>query len=169
MADFQQSVAKTLINEAGFQNLHGDSGNWTGGEVGVGEQKGTKYGISAAAFPTLDIVNLTTDQAREIYQTKYWNELYSSITDQLLADKLFDLGVLFGVGEAVKLLQITIVNKVSIVSDGTFGPATLAAINQQANLLPAYKTTFINHCMNIINHNPEKAQFASNWVRRINS
>jgi lysozyme family protein len=169
MADFNQAVQKTLINEGGFQNIHGDSGNWTGGEVGKGELRGTKYGISAAEFPNLDIFNLTQDQAIQIYREGYWKDGYSQITDQLLADKLFDLGVLFGVGEAVKLLQITMANKISLVTDGEFGLGTLSAVNQSANLLPAYKTTFINHCMNIINHNPAKAQFANNWVRRINS
>jgi lysozyme family protein len=171
MADFNIAVNITMDkdHEGGFQKLHDDKGNWTGGEVGVGVLKGTKYGISAAQFPDLDIENLTTDQAAAIYKEGYWKEFYSQITDQLLANKLFDIGVLFGVGTAVKLLQITLANKITLVTDGVFGAGTLSAVNQQANLLPAYKVTLINHCMNVINRNPNEAQFARDWVRRINS
>ena len=31
-----------------------DTGNWTGGAVGRGTLVGTKYGISAASYPTLE-------------------------------------------------------------------------------------------------------------------
>lgn len=59
-------------SEGGFTLDPKDRGNWTGGKVGVGELKGTKYGISAAAFPDRDIRNLTLDDAREIYRSQYW-------------------------------------------------------------------------------------------------
>lgn len=58
--------------EGGYTNNAKDPGNWTGGKVGKGVLKGTKYGIAAASFPTLDIANLTKDQAAEIYRAKYW-------------------------------------------------------------------------------------------------
>lgn len=50
-----------------------DKGNWTGGQIGAGELKGTKYGISAASYPDLDIVNLTLEQAGAIYKRDYWD------------------------------------------------------------------------------------------------
>jgi lysozyme family protein len=171
MADFRTAVNITMDanHEGGYQCLRGDKGNWTGGEVGVGELKGTKYGISAREFPNEDIVNLTMDRAAELYREGYWKPLYSQINDQQLANKLFDLGVLFGVNTAVKMLQITMENKIAIVSDGVFGPNTLATLNQLENLLPAYKAAFLNHVMNVVNNNPGEAQFLSDWVRRINS
>jgi lysozyme family protein len=171
VADFKIAVGITMdaAHEGGYQCLREDKGNWTGGEVGVGELKGTKYGISAREYPNLDIKNLTTDQAAALYQEGYWKPLYSQINDQQLANKLFDLGVLFGVNTAVKMLQITMENKIAIVSDGVFGPNTLATLNQLENLLPAYKVTFLNHVMNVVNNNPTEAQFLSDWTRRINS
>lgn len=171
MADFKIAVSITMdaAHEGGFQAMHGDKGNWTGGEVGIGELRGTKYGISAAQFPNLDIRNLTTDQAAAIYQEGYWKTLYSQISDQLVANKLFDLGVLFGVGTAVKMLQITLQNKTAMVPDGIFGQHTLDALNQQENFLPAYKATFLNHVMNVVNNNPGEGEFLTDWVRRIQS
>jgi lysozyme family protein len=171
MADFRTAVSITMdpAHEGGFQALHNDKGNWTGGEVGAGELKGTKYGISAAEFPDLDIKNLTTDQAAAIYKDRYWKPLYSQINDQLVANKLFDMGVLFGVGTAVKMLQTAMEHDLHVVSDGDFGPETLASVNQEQNLLPAYKQTMLQHCINVVNNNPQEGEFVQDWIRRINS
>jgi len=49
-----------------------DPGNWTGGRKGVGQLKGTKYGIAANTYPDLDIKNLTLEQADAIYIRDYW-------------------------------------------------------------------------------------------------
>lgn len=61
-----------LKEEGGYTKNSKDPGNWTGGKVGKGVLKGTKYGIAASSFPTLDIANLTVDQAKDIYRQKYW-------------------------------------------------------------------------------------------------
>lgn len=49
-----------------------DTGNWTGGKKGVGELKGTKFGIAANTYPNLDIKNLTREAADIIYIRDYW-------------------------------------------------------------------------------------------------
>lgn len=49
-----------------------DPGNWTGGRKGVGQLKGTKYGIAANTYPDLDIKNLTREAADIIYVRDYW-------------------------------------------------------------------------------------------------
>jgi lysozyme family protein len=157
MADFTQAVQKTLIHEGGFV----DSPNDPGGA--------TKYGITQADMPGVDMKTVTQEHAIAYYAAHYWNQFYTQIVDQAIAEKLFDMGVLFGVKTAVKMLQITLVNKVSLVTDGEFGPGTLSAVNQNANLLPAYRTILINHCMNVVNNKPETSVFVSGWVRRINS
>jgi hypothetical protein len=140
MADSTTAINLTLINEGGFQKDEDDSGNWTGGAKGVGELKGTKYGISAHEFPDLDIENITQDQADDIYRNgrppqvpPYWHPLYDQIESQPVANKLFDLGVLFGRGSAIKSIQgivKSIQGIVKMVQDGSFGPHTLVAINE---------------------------------------
>lgn len=73
MSFFEQADAVVAGIEAGFTKDARDPGNWTGGKVGVGILKGTKYGIAASAYPDLDIENLTLDQARAIRKRKYWD------------------------------------------------------------------------------------------------
>ena len=63
MDNFARCLAFTLRSEGGFTDNRADPGNWTGGQVGAGELRGTNFGISAAAYPQLDIANLTAAMA----------------------------------------------------------------------------------------------------------
>lgn len=58
--------------EGGYDNDSRDRGNWTSGEIGKGELKGTKYGIAAHVYPKLDIKNLSKGDAIKIYRRDYW-------------------------------------------------------------------------------------------------
>jgi lysozyme family protein len=173
MSDFQSALQKTLTHEGGYQNDPNDSGNWYNGI-----NYGTKYGITAADmfhyFPALiatdvnAVRNLTIEQAGTIYAAGYWKDLYSQIVDQSLAEKLFDMGVLMGVVTAVKLLQISMQKEISIVTDGDFGPETLADVNAEGNLAD-YKSVLLNHAVSIIQNNPKDSGFIRGWIDRINS
>lgn len=169
MADFKTAVLITMDkdHEGGFQKMYHDRGNWTGGAVGVGELRGTNCGISAAQYPTLDIENLTQDEIVNLYREGYWKKHYSEIDSQPIANKLFDLGVLSGVGTAVKLLQ----EMVSVTVDGGFGPNTLLAVNgaDETSLLAAYKTRYVQHVLAIASNKPAERIFVHDWITRINS
>lgn len=171
MADPKIAIDLTLKNEGGFQCLENDRGNWTGGEVGGGKLVGTKYGISAFEFPDLDIPNLTIEQAIQIYEKKYWAPLYSQITEQAVANKLFDAGVFQGQGTAVKILQKVLEPQFGLVVDCNFGPKTLEAVNQSEplSLLMAYKTALVAHVVQVATNNPHDRPYVADWVRRINS
>jgi lysozyme family protein len=156
MADFQIAVQKTLVHEGGYVNNPDDKGG------------PTKYGITQADMPGANIANITPEQATMYYSAHYWKDLYSQINDQPLAEKLFDCGVLFGVKTAVKLLQISMSDEIQVASDGAFGPNTLAAVNEHGDI-NRYRTTLINHCMDVVNRNPLDAEFLHGWVNRINS
>jgi lysozyme family protein len=58
-----------------------DPGNWTGGAIDKGELRGTKFGISAAAYPTVDIRNLTPEAAAELTRADYWNGIPANLPD----------------------------------------------------------------------------------------
>ena len=122
---FDEVFSKTIEFEGGYSTDHADKGNWTGGEIGSGELKGTKYGISARAYPTLDIKNITIEQAKELYRKDYWNPIKG---DQLNGDigfHIFDFAVNAGVGPASRAAQAIAGAQV----DGVIGPKSVAAIN----------------------------------------
>lgn len=108
-----------------------DRGNWTGGNVGVGQLRGSLRGISAAAYPTLDIARLTVDQVSTIYRIDYWNRIAGDALPPAVAVLVCDEAINAGVGAAARDLQLA----VDAVPDGQIGPATLAAVARRANSL----------------------------------
>lgn len=98
--DWERVRAFRIRWEGGFQNYSWDIGNWTGGKVGVGELKGTKYGISAASYPDLDIENLTLAEADAIYFRDYWQASGASELPWPGNLIVFDTAVLHGTGTA---------------------------------------------------------------------
>lgn len=169
MADFRAAVLITIDpeHEGGFQRNANDRANWTGGSVGVGRLVGTKYGITAIDVPGVDVEGLTADQAVAFYQERYWKPLYSQISSQLVANKLFDLGVLFGIGTAVRKLQ----GVLNLTQDGQFGPETLAAVNDadESDLLNRYKTEMCSMAVSIANGNTNELADLTGWIHRINT
>jgi lysozyme family protein len=160
MADFNTAVQLTLAFEGGFVDNPSDPGG------------ATKYGVTQADMPGTNIADITEAQAADYYSEHYWKPLYSSIESQLLANKLFDMGVLFGVGEAVKVLQIMLQSGVpSVTVDGDFGPETLAAVNsvEPNSALAAYQTALVTYMLRIVVNKPALRVFAAGWGRRINS
>lgn len=123
--NFFDSFARLIGHEGGLSMRRDDRGNWTGGRIGEGELKGTKYGISAAAFPDLDIKSVTLDQAREIYYTRYWGPACCDMLPEALRYPVFDLAVNSGPGRAARLLQ----RAVGAEEDGSIGPQTLMSIH----------------------------------------
>jgi lysozyme family protein len=104
---FLDALTFTLKWEGGFTDNPSDPGNWTGGNVGVGELKGTKWGISAASFPHLDIKNLTVAQAADIYKTRYWEAISGDSRPYPEALVVFDFAVNSGVSRALAMWNRT--------------------------------------------------------------
>lgn len=102
---WERVKAFTLNWEGGYQNLHWDLGNWTGCQVGVGQNKGTKYGISACAYPNLDIQNITREQAEKIYYEDYWIRSGASQESWPMCLLVFDSAVNFGASVAAAWLK----------------------------------------------------------------
>ncbi len=100
MATFEQAFTQIIGNEGGFTNNRSDPGNWTGGRPGQGECRGTKFGISAHAYPDLDIANLTLDDAHAIYRRDYWDKLQAGELPGPLALLAFDAAVNNGISRA---------------------------------------------------------------------
>ncbi len=122
--NFDDAFNHVVGVEGGLSMDPHDAGNWTGGHVGVGVLKGTKYGISAASYPTLDISSLTVEDARAIYKRDYWDKLGGDFFDYGVALCLFDYGVNAGIDECIRVAQ----RALGLQVDGVEGPVTKRAL-----------------------------------------
>lgn len=160
--NFDQAFERLIGHEGGFQNSPKDRGNWTGGKQGVGQLKGTKYGVSAMSYPAEDIENLTTERAKAIYFRDFWRKAGCEIVPDALRFDLFDTAVNSGVDRAIRLLQ----NAAGAFPDGSIGPLTHIAIDamEPARLL----ARFNGHRLDFLNDNPAQwATFGRGWAQRI--
>lgn len=125
--DFQTAFQSLIGNEGGYSLDPHDRGNWTGGAINVGECKGTRYGISAAQYPSEDIANLTPVTAAAIYLRDYWGPTGCDLVPDGIKFDLFDMAVNSGQGRAVRALQQA-AGMSSSQTDGVIGAETVAAI-----------------------------------------
>lgn len=125
--NFDKAFETTVGHEGGYTNNPKDAGNWTGGKVGVGVNKGTKYGIASNSYPNIDIKNLTLDQAKAIYKRDYWDRAKCDQLPNGLRFHVFDVSVNSGVSRGVKTLQ----QALGVNADGIIGNQTIAASKTQ--------------------------------------
>lgn len=159
--NFDTSFKLVIGHEGGFTRDPRDKGNWTTGRIGTGSLVGTKYGISAAAYPDLDIKNLSLEQAKAIYRKDYWTRAQCSSWPSGVDHLVFDIAVNSGVSRAVQLLQAAA--KVKI--DGIIGFQTRAAVNAKDPLeliidLATHRDSFYARQNN--------ATYEFGWFRRNN-
>ena len=64
----------------------------------------TKYGISKAAYPHLNIKTLTLKDAKRIYRQDYWNAMRCDQMTRRLSILVFDAAVQHGTGKAAEWL-----------------------------------------------------------------
>lgn len=152
-------------HERGFQCDPNDTGNWTGGAIGKGELKGTKYGISAAAFPAEDIENLTLERARHLARFHYWGSAGCDVVPPNLKFDLLDAAYHSGVRRAVKWLQAAALMP-EHERDGVLGNVTLQAIQSENPFILDLR--FNGHRLDFLNNNPEAfKRYGRGWTQRI--
>lgn len=117
-----QCLAVIFPEEGGYTNNPADPGNWTGGRQGMGSCNGTNFGISAKAYPAVDIRSLTREGANAIYERDYFLKFNCDKLPAPLALLVMDCAV--NGGHPIEWLQ----QAVGTTADGVFGPHTLSAI-----------------------------------------
>ena len=146
--------------EGGYQANPDDTGNWTSGQKGLGELRGTKYGISAASFPDVDIKNLSPIKAADLYEEHYWKPYGLDLLPPGLALAVFDAAVNQGQNRAVRWLQRVL----GVNADNVVGPDTAraAAQNPKKTLREYLRLRMMNYVMN-----DRFKIFGADWVDRL--
>jgi lysozyme family protein len=182
-----QVALKTIFkNEGGYQCIRSDSGNWTGGKVGVGQLKGTNWGIAAASYPKVDIRNLTITTAAQYYQRDYWSPiLIGGFKSQWLATMFLDTAVNCGTGTCAILIRrtINVLNgeEEDLPTDPTITQKEVDWVNnytqtrwyegakdksRRALFGAVFKEMRSRRYVAIVRHDPKKLQWLPTWLER---
>lgn len=161
MTTFDIAFARTLKIEGDLSMRANDPGNWTGGKVGAGELKGTKYGISAASYPLVDIKNLTLDEAKAIYHADFWNHIEADKLPDGVAFQLFDFAVNSGIKTAIRYFQ----RALGVADDGLWGPHSQSAADaaSETDMLFNLNGERLDYMTRLSNWPSE----SKGWARRI--
>lgn len=156
MASFNDAIVKTLAKEGG--NTYTKTANDRGGA--------TKYGISQLAYPSLDIRNLTEQQARDIYKSDYWDRICGDdIGSQVVAENIFDTAVNMGVKAATKLAQAVCAMP---TIDGIFGAKTTTMVNgyKDEDFICHFTLAKIARYTHICIEDKTQSKFLLGWITR---
>lgn len=149
--NFEKALKFTLEAEGGYSNDKYDPGGQT------------KYGISKASYPDIDIYNLTLEKAKNIYRKDYWEKTGEKIDDLFpnLSILLFDTAVNMGVRTANMFLQQIVHTK----ADGIIGPMTIAALQEysEEHLI----LWFLTHRVIRYTELPTWHRYKRGWIKRV--
>ena len=163
MSDVQFDLAfsRSMGNEGAYKCEREDRGDWTSGIIGKGELRGTKYGISAMSYPTLDIKNLTYEQAKEIYYRDWWVKLGLGNYPKALPYQLFDAAINHGWHNVAEMIQ----RAVGVKDDGNIGPVTMKAIQSvsEADLVLLFLAERLEFFTNIATW----SKYGKGWATRV--
>ncbi len=120
---FDQAFDRLLGHEGELSLDSSDSGNWTGGSPGIGQLNGTKFGISARSYPSLDIANLSIQDCKALFKRDFYDRIRADLFPEGLAFQLFDFAINSGPETAVRYLQ----RAVGVADDGVWGPVSQTA------------------------------------------
>ncbi len=128
---FRKAMGFVLKWEGGYSDLPDDAGGKT------------KWGISQRAHPTLDIENLTPEQALDIYAKEYWNPCGCDSIAFPLNVAVFDTAVNCGTSRAIRWAR-------------------------EAGDALGFLELRKQHYYGIINKNPTQVKFLNGWMNRLN-
>ena len=125
----------------------------------------TKFGISKRANPTVDILNLTWDDAKDIYYQKYWLAGSCDDLSGRVAVLHFDGCINHGISAASKFLQ----RALNVSDDGHIGPKTILAANNgnSISICQQICDERLQYYKNIVANNPSQSKYIKGWTRRI--
>lgn len=149
MVDFNEAFDRIIGHEGGYVNNPKDPG---------GE---TKWGISKRTYPTLDIKNLTREQAKSIWYHDFWLPVASLVPNKSVVFQLCDAAYNHGFGNAVRILQ----RAVDTADDGHWGP------NSRSRYLERSENDilmrFLSFRISFFTRLTTFATFGKGWMNRI--
>jgi len=163
MADFNPAFEKVIADEGGYQltDIPGDRGGMT--YAGIARNPNPDW----AGWKLIDRkeFGLATPLVREFYKVNFWDRVRGDeLTNQVIAETIYNFGVNAGVGVAIKLAQLI----VGVTPDGAIGPKTVERLNlcTAEKFVPSYALAKIQRYVNICMKDRSQSKFLLGWIRR---
>lgn len=142
--NYDKCLPRLLKDEGGYTNDPSDSGGATNYGITIADYK--KY-INKNGTST-DVKNMSVDQAKAIYRSKYWDALGCDDLPSGVDYSCFDYGVNSGLGRPRNALK---------KAKGKTGLALIDAINDE-------RQSFLT---NLANARPKDQRFIAGWTARV--
>jgi lysozyme family protein len=125
----------------------------------------TKFGVAKNANADLDIKAMTWEDAKAVYNKRYWLAGACDHLPSRLAVLHFDGCVNHGIKKAGMFLQMA----VNTTPDGSVGPATLAKVAVAHEIETCNKVCDLRaqFYRDIVTSKPTQAKYLNGWLRRI--
>ena len=154
---FDRAIVIVLEHEGAFTDHPEDHGG------------ASNFGISSVHHPDVDVVNLTRDDAIELYWERYWDGENFELLPLTVAIKTFDLAVHMGRHGAVSCLQRALRSCGTVVAvDGLIGPETAGVCNSTSHqsILAALRSEAAGQYRVILAKDPSQRAFTTGWLNR---
>lgn len=178
LADFRVALTELLGEEGGYVNNSHDAGgetvfgiarrfhpNWPGwSQVDVLKRQHSNL---VALNEALASDSAIQDQVADFYRQTYWN--FDALESQIVANKLLDIEVNFGIGSGTRILQEALSRiGFSVAVDGALGPHTLEALQKakEPEVLHGLRAYSALYRVHRILKNPDQIVFAEGWLWR---
>jgi lysozyme family protein len=158
---FNRAFTEVVGLEGKYSHDEHDPGNWTGGAVNKGQLKGTMYGISAAAYPQLDIASLGVAQVKQLYRDDFWDKLKCDTMPDAIGIALFKEGVNMGVSGAAKAFQ----RSLKVTPDGDIGQMTVGIATSSPPALVL--AGFLTECAYAYTQMDAFKTYGKGWLSRV--
>lgn len=145
--DFDLAFDRLIGNEGGYVNNPHDPG---------GE---TKFGISKRSYPSVNIADLTREDAKAIYRRDFWDPLGDA--HAAIKFQVFDFAVNAGMQTAIRKLQ----SAIGVADDGHWGPRSAATL--AAMYVPDVLMRFAAERLMFYSSLSSWASFGKGWTRRV--
>lgn len=159
LSDLERCYAFTAKAEGGYTEDQGGRTN-----RGVTE-KVYKAWRKEKGLPEKDILEITKEEARQIFKDRYWVPSRAAELPWPLSLAVVDLAFNAGTGRSTELLQLV----AGVEPDMQFGPKTMAAVKALDPKLAAVRLTDMRqgYCVGLVVANPDKhAQSKHGWRNR---
>jgi len=172
MADFKLAYDLMIAHEGGYVNDQDDPGGET--YKGVARKIFSKWDgwvkidilKRQAGFPAnLDKDPELQETVSDFYEVQFWNRICGSlISEQAVANSIFDFAVNAGVGTSASLAQMVVESP----ADGVIGPNTIEKINafNPDHFLAAFTVAKIARYIGIVKKRPTSRKYFFGWICR---